>query len=311
MKRKLFCILLSLCMLLCFMPQAAWAATSWDSASVTQDSTGKTIKTVTVSTATELTEALDNVGSSENIEWVIKLANNIVLNGTLTISGTTVTLDLNGKVLSLKDDVNESVIKVTSNGNLTITDSTPGTQHYFKFAGDDYKKDLYGENAGLWQWLQDDNASEVDDYKTIYGGVITGGEANGGGIYVDSNCVLTLQKGNIAGCKAGSGGGVYNNGTFTMNSGNIQGCWADSDGGGVNGNVTMNGGTIQGCWADNNGGGVNGNVTMTRGEITYCCAKYLGGGVSGVVTISGGKISSCATNNNEGMKSAGVVSMVP
>lgn len=187
-------------------------------------------------------------------------------------------------------------------------------------------------------------ASNAKTPFTMEGGKITGNTAtsNGGGVYMAKG-VLTLTDGEISGNTIGGnarGGGVYlnNSSTFTMNGGAISGnqtnlssgygggvCLSSSssftlNGGRIDGNSaytaggvyfygdsgatwTMNGGKISGNTATHSGGGVYNfcnnsaaSFTMTDGVIsnntaTYGGGVYHGGNGRGSFTMSGGEIS--------------------
>lgn len=184
------------------------------------------------------------------------LCNNVNLTQALVIRGN-VTLDLNGFVLNLTGS--GSVIKVES-GTLTLVDSHPYAIHKFDATND------------LWS-LQESGGGE-----TVRGGIITGGNGvnsttdynqnGGGGVHIRPGAAFVMQGGNIVGCTAKKGGGVYvadsmtvTLGHFTMEGGSIIGCVATSDthsGGGVSnhGDFTMTGGTIRSCTATGHGGGI-------------------------------------------------------
>lgn len=172
--------------------------------------------------------ALTAAIADSNVDTV-KLAANIDISTSLTVNRT-VTLDLNGFVLKYQNDSQRgSVIVVEGSGNLTLTDSnTNPKQHKFTPNSD-----------GLW--VLDENGSE-----TVTGGVITGGTgypiqfgsgANvydtyyGGAVYIKSGGKLTMEGGNIVGCSAVYGGGVYVEGEFVMTGGSIIGCAANRGGG--------------------------------------------------------------------------------
>ena len=182
------------------------------------------------------------------------LCNNVKLTQALVIQGD-VTLDLNGFVLQHENrDANDSVIKIES-GTLTLVDSHPVTIHKFVKNTDD-------------PWTLDDSQGT----EIVRGGIITGENAgynDGGGVYVCPGAELVMQGGNIVGCKAKQGGGVYvadkneakTLGRFTMEGGSIVGCVATDEsysGGGVanHGDFTMTGGTIRSCTATGHGGGI-------------------------------------------------------
>ena len=168
-----------------------------------------------------LTAAIANVNVG-----TVKLTADITINATLSVNRT-VTLDLNGHVLQYKnDEVHGSPLAVESGGHLTIKDSGSNATHRFKPNSD-----------GLWV-LDEDNGTE-----TVYGGVITGGTGYpiqfgsgytayyGGAVYIKSGGKLTMEGGNIVGCSAVYGGGVYVEGEFVMTGGSIIGCAADRGGG--------------------------------------------------------------------------------
>ena len=174
-----------------------------------------------VGNAADLTKAIANVNVG-----TVKLTADITINATLSVNRT-VTLDLNGHVLQYKnDEVHGSPLAVESGGHLTIKDSGSNATHRFKPNSD-----------GLWV-LDEDNGTE-----TVYGGVITGGTGYpiqfgsgytayyGGAVYIKSGGKLTMEGGNIVGCSAVYGGGVYVEGEFVMTGGSIIGCAADRGGG--------------------------------------------------------------------------------
>lgn len=184
------------------------------------------------------------------------LCNDVELTQALVIQRT-VTLDLNGFVLNMtgSGSGSGSVIKV-ENGTLTLVDSNLDAIHKFVKNTDD-------------PWTLD----ESQGTEVIKGGVITGGNAgynDGGGVYVCPGAAFVMQGGNIVGCTAKQGGGVYVAddyttkalGHFAMAGGSIVGCVANDEqlsGGGVanHGAFTMTGGTIRSCIAaDGQGGGI-------------------------------------------------------
>ena len=269
-----------------------------------------------VTTASELTGALEDSNISR-----ITLKGDIDIGSTLTINRT-VTLDLNGNVLKMTGGV--SVIKVESDGDLTIQDSNKTTQHNFN-------QNCKDSAWHIDMWKLDDSGSE-----TVFGGVITGGGGDlvhcdgGGGVLVNAGGTLTMTGGSIVGCSAvGQGGGVYlaydsaigKNSTFTMTGGSIIGC-AAKNGGGVSvsprSTFTMGSGSeIRNCNALSGGGGVdisalwNSNIIgcfiMNDGTIRTCTGSY-GGGVfnSGSFIMSGGTIKSSISTTTQYASSGGV-----
>lgn len=232
-----------------------------------------------VSTAADLTSAL-----GDSTKDTVKLTADIIIDTTLTVNRA-VTLDLNGFVLRMTKE--GSVIKVEQGGNLTIADSDTDKAHKF-----------VQSTGGLWVLVDDSS-------KTVYGGIITGGNAQkGGGVYVAPGGKLNMTGGSIVGCQARyGGGGVYldNNdqtgepSEFTMTSSSIIGCTASDNGGGVAVNpactFTMNNGSeIRSCTA-RNGGGVYTNTSRTNGN--------------GVFTLRNGAILSCTADTSGYLSSRG------
>ena len=231
-----------------------------------------------VSTPEDLASAL-----GDSTKDTVKLTVDIIIDTTLTVNRA-VTLDLNGFVLRMTKE--GSVIKVEQGGNLTIADSDTDKAHKF-----------VQSTGGLWVLVDDSS-------KTVYGGIITGGNAQkGGGVYVAPGGKLNMTGGSIVGCQAKFGGGVYldNNdqtgepSEFTMTSSRIIGCTASDNGGGVAVNpactFTMNNGSeIRSCTA-RNGGGVYTNTSRKNGN--------------GVFTLRNGAILSCMVNTSEHPRSRG------
>ena len=152
----------------------------------------------------------------------IKLENNFVFENVMEVDNN-LTIDLNGHVLTIPKS-----ICVNSGAQLTIKDSGSNATHKFAPNSD-----------GLW--VLNENGT-----KSVPGGVITGGTgypiqfgsgANvydayyGGAVYIKSGGKLTMEGGNIVGCSAVYGGGVYVEGEFVMTGGSIIGCAADRGGG--------------------------------------------------------------------------------
>ena len=180
--------------------------------------------------ATEVSTADALTGDSVDLNGEYKLIADITIDRSIVINKEkSVTLDLNGHVLNLTDTSGgDSWITVEGGGNLTITDSSPTVPHNFEPNAD-----------GLW--VLNENGT-----KSVTGGVITGGTgypiqfgsgANvydayyGGAVYIKPGGKLTMEGGNIVGCSAVYGGGVYVAGEFVMTGGSIIGCAADRGGG--------------------------------------------------------------------------------
>lgn len=233
MKKQLVSILFALCMVLCFVPLAAFAE-------------GETEKVQEVTNRTDLFNAVADTSVT-----TVKLAADIDIDATLKVDRT-VTLDLNGHVLKYESANKGSVIVVENGGQLTIEDSnTSNLSHKFM------------PNGKLWV-LDDASGTEA-----VTGGVITGGTGTdlstyggttwycGGGALIKNGGSLTMRGGNIIGCSAECGGGVC----------------IDSERNGEPGQFSMSGGSIIGCVASNSGGGVfaSGKFQMSDKAVIRSC----------------------------------------
>lgn len=277
-KTKLLTVLLTLCMVLSPMSVSVFAV----NLSVKNDS--------------ELEAAFENADCTE-----IKLGENIETVWELDVDRT-VTLDLNGYTLSCSS-TDENIIRVRSNGNLTVKDSGIGG-----------KIDGQNKNCGI----------EVKGGTLTLesGSIVNCTDADGDGGAVDvANTGVTetpikygkfiMNGGAIMGCKAGDDGGAVDIGsgcTFVINGGTISNCRADDDGGAVfikqGGAFELNDGIIQNCSAGANGGAVNiyqdGHFSMTGGSIKSCKVDLGGLGMAvygsndkAVVTMIGGTFEDC------------------
>ena len=262
-----------------------------------------------VATAEELTGAL----ADSSFSW-ITLKRDIDIGSTLTVNRT-VTLDLNGCVLKMTGG--GSVIKVESDGNLTIADSNKTTQHNFN------------PNCKYLTWYIDMWKLDKDGTEIVSGGVITGGGGDfvyndGGGVLVNAGGTLTMTGGSIVGCSAGGlGGGVRlaydsaigKSSTFTLTGGSIIGCAAQIGGGVYVASgctfVMATSSNIHNCIANNDGGGVinHGTFKMYGGTISACTTVAFGGGGvcnNGTFIMSDGMIKGCTSPDGQYASGGGV-----
>lgn len=310
MKKQLVSILFALCMVLCLVPLAAFAE-------------GETENVQEVTNQTDLFNAVADTSVT-----TVKLAANIDVSSSLTVTRPDVTLDLNGFVLKYQNaDTRGSVITVKDGGNLTLTDSNTTAEHKFT-----------PNSNGLWV------SDATNGTETVTGGVITGGTGYpftlssstvvyyGGGVYIAPGGQLTMIGGNIIGCSATYGGGVHidgESGQFSMSGGSIAGCVASIIGGGVraSGTFKMSGqAVIRSCTAESAtqfvfGGGVyvNGSSSFEMSDtaiIKGCQAistssnSSNGGGVyvsssSSFVMSGEAKIEDCKAISNSSKSSNG------
>lgn len=175
-----------------------------------------------------------------------------------------VTLDLNGNVLKLDAETGSVIaIKIeiesftdTDSKKFTLQDNNPTKEHKFDTTNE------------VWTLVSNDATG--DKIKSVYGGVITAGKGYdvsdiktyGGGIYVQDVKTIELKGGNVVGCTASYGGGLYAiSGNLYLKGVNIMGCGNDElwntstaymSGGNISGSVYngrnwyMSGGTITG-----------------------------------------------------------------
>ena len=286
MKRRLLPILMTL-VLVCALP--IWAAfvtsgdvtnplvcTAWADTAEGERNSGTTQETFTeVTDETTLKKAVED-GKS------VRMTQDITLTSPLCIEKT-VTLDLNGHVLTRKNTDRYDIVIIQSGATLTLIDSNTGNlQHKF--------------NAGEGGWTKAADDATGEGIVTVTGGVIYGDA----GSSIDTRGIkildgkLEMYGGNIAGIGNGYthayGGGVYvsDKCTFNMYGGSIKGCYVFSDGGGVyvaaGGTFTMGGdSTIEGCNARSGGGVYNaGTFTMSGNSCIRNCIYRSGAGSGGV-----------------------------
>ena len=277
MKKRILSIVLTLCMVLMFVPQTVFAANT---------------------DATELQNKLDSGGT-------VTLSKDYTIDTTLNVKNT-VTLDLNGHVIKMTGS--DSVIKVGSGGNLTMTDSNKTATH----------TDTSLPAGGVITGSNADQGGGVLVYYgtfTMNGGTIANCSAEyGGGVSVTNYANFNMNGGTIANCSTKYGGGVFisKDCSFTMSGGIIENCTATTSnsnygGGGVfiskDCSFTMSGGIIENCSAASTfGGGVFswGNFSMSDNAIIRGCSAKFAGGVqvnAGTFTMTGGTIEACTSTN--------------
>lgn len=236
MKKRILCIILTVCMVMSLLPTWVVAQELTHLSQVGKQDTALqsiAVQNIGPNEAEVENDLYEKISAQVSF---IKLISDIEISGSLWI-GYEVTLDLNGHVLKMADDVDGSVIVVSGRGHLTLIDGDSTAEHKFKVNGTD-------------PWVLD----ETGGTETVKGGVITGGtgsridsasESNtisddsicGGGALIEKGGKLTMIGGNIVGCTAAGnnafGGGVFVRigGTFEMSGGSIAGCTAAAQGG--------------------------------------------------------------------------------
>ena len=315
MKRRLLPVLMTL-VLVCALP--IWAAfvtsgdvtnplvcTAWADTAEGERNSGTTQETFTeVTDETTLKKAVED-GKS------VRMTQDITLTSPLCIEKT-VTLDLNGHVLTRKNTDRYDIVIIQSGATLTLIDSNTGNlQHKF--------------NAGEGGWTKAADDATGEGIVTVTGGVIYGDA----GSSIDTRGIkildgkLEMYGGNIAGIGNGYthayGGGVYvsDKCTFNMYGGSIKGCYVFSDGGGVyvaaGGTFTMGGdSTIEGCNARSGGGVYNaGTFTMSGNSCIRNCIYRSGAGSGGVhsagtFNLNGGSVVRSLSGYNDNKELVGI-----
>lgn len=210
MKKRLFSIVLTLCMVLALMPQMVFAEEPGNY------------------------DELQGIMNDARHGGTVTLTKDYTINNTVTVYETT--LDLNGHVITMTG--NGSVIKVDYSDNFTLQDSSEG------------KTGVITSDTGSGPGFGGGVYVDADGSFTMNGGIIYDCYAqSGGGVFVRNGGSFTMNNGAISGCNAhvlGGGVCVDAGGSFTMNGGTIYNC-SSLDGGGVNNGGTLyaNGGTIR------------------------------------------------------------------
>ena len=252
MRRRVLCTLLALVLLLALLPVTAGAENNWD---------GWTIFN----------------GSNLNLSGGNYYLNtNVTAGSTIYIDGT-VTLDLNGQILtsSQTDDV---LFSINEGGTLTIKDSgTGGTI------------DGNNRNSGI----DVSGGMLIMESGTIANCMEKGDEGggDGGAVDVSSSGRFIMKGGLIVDCKADDDGGAVDIGkncVFIMNGGTIRDCSADDDGGAVfikgGGTFTMSGSAkIENCTAGNNGDAL---YNKDGGHFSMSANATINGKVFGAYTVT-------------------------
>ena len=230
MRKWILSIMFAICMVIIFMPQAAFAANA---------------------DHTVLQRKLTAGGT-------VTLEDNYTIDSTLEVTKNVI-LDLNGHVIKMSDSGSGSVIRVNNGASLTLQDSSPAAAHDGDNASLPYGGVLTGGSVGDSNYYSDGGGgvNVVQGSFTMNGGTIYGCKAAkyGGGVHVASGS-FTMTGGTIYGCTAQYGGGVRlyaGNNSFTMTGGIIENCAASLSGDavftGFNVTFSADGGTIIGTVA--------------------------------------------------------------
>lgn len=330
MKKRLLPILLTL-VLVCALPLGAVFVTSGDvtsalvSAAWAEDAVGENSTEGEGSAPAQVT--FTEVDSETTLKNAVAAGKSVKLTGDIGISSalevkSSLTLDLNGHVLSRKGAGNFSMIQVKDNAKLTLDDSGSTAVYKFDTSGQSWRKasdDAAGENiavvnGGVLYGAVNSQEGDTSGIEIINGTLemrggnivgVAGKEwsSHGGGVYVSNGCTFNMCGGSIKGCRAGYGGGVYNAGTFTMSGSS---CIADciysgtTGSGGVHnaGTFKLNGGSIEGTLSEQSEDGTGLDIynegtlqtTITVSCSVDNCKEIREGRFTGYFCNDGGKI---------------------
>ena len=294
MKKRLISMVLAVSMAVSIMPAPAFASGGGQQPETV---IGQEIDRQNSSEDYSEVSSLDQLTYANN-ECKVRLTKNIVMTKAVTVDiGNRLTIDLNGHTLTAAANSRAFYIQ---GGALTIEDSI-GTGI---IQGSGTVTDNGGFGGAIWM------SSDINNALTLTGGTIRGFTAKyGAGVYMMGNGTFRMTGGAIQDCSAtggnADGGGVYvSGGSFEMFGGTIFACNAANAGGGVyvsSGSFEMSGGSIENCTA-HEGAGVKvyasntktASFSMTGGEIKNCntdgVSIFATGNGTSEFTMDGGTI---------------------
>lgn len=335
MKKRLFSILLALCMVLCLVPTTAFAESETEEPPVCSCETACTAEAMNAdcpicgaegalpencakcaqpaddAAVQPEGEVSDPQPEGEVSDPQPETALTSLIGGNETAKDvstaeelTAAIADVNFDTVRLASDIN---IDTTLTVNRTVTLDLNG---YTLTSGDTECDDIFSVNEHGNLTVKDSGTGgKIDGQNKNCGFSINGG-------------ILTLKSGTIINCMTdGDGGavdissgdseGVY--GKFVMNGGAITNCKVSDDSGAVDigkgCTFIMNSGTISGCRADDDAGAIfikgNASFVMNGGTIENCSAGFCGGAVkirnTSSFTMTGGTISNCTAQQGGGV----------
>ena len=336
MKKRLFSILLALCMVLCLVPTTAFAESETEEPPVCTCETACTAEAMNAdcpicgaegalpencakcaqpaddAAVQPEGEVSDPQPEGEVSDPQPKTALTALIGGSETATEVSTADELTAAIAGVNFDTVKLAANISISSSLTVNrpDVTLDLNGYTLTCGDTECDDIFSvyESGNL----------TVKDSGT--GGKIDGQNKNCG--FCIYGGVLTLESGTIINCmtdgdgsavdiSSGDSEGVY--GKFVMNGGAITNCKATDDGGAVDigkgCTFIMNSGTISGCRADDDAGAIfikgNASFLMNGGTIENCSAGNYGGAVkirnTSRFTMNGGTISSCTAQQGGGV----------
>ena len=326
MKKRLFSILLALCMVLCLVPTTAFAESETEEPPVCTCETACTAEAMNADCPIcgaegalpencECSEPIENAEpegeeNEEQPEGEVsdpqpETALTGLIGGNETVKEVSTADELTAAIADVKFDTVKLAANISISSSLTVTRTvTLDLNGYTLTCGDTECDDIFSVN--------EHGNLTVKDSGT--GGKIDGQNKNGG--FSINGGILTLKSGTIINCMTDGDGGavdISDGGMFVMSGGAITNCKASDDSGAVDiGDACtfiMNSGTISGCSADDDAGAIfikgNASFVMNGGTIENCSAGNNGGAVkmrnTSRFTMNGGTISSCTAQQGGGV----------
>ena len=330
MKKRLFSILLALCMVLCLVPTTAFAESETEETPVCTCETACTEETMNTecpvcgvegalpencakcaqpaddAAVQPEGEVSDPQPEGEVSDPQPETALTSLIGGNETAKDVSTAEELTAAIADVKFDTVKLTGDISISNSLTVNrpDVTLDLNGYTLTCGDTECDDIFSVNEHGNLTVKDSGTGgKIDGQNNNCGFSINGG-------------ILTLKSGTIINCMTDGDGGavdISDGGKFEMSGGAITNCKASDDSGAVDigdgCTFIMNSGTISGCRADDDAGAIfikgNASFLMNGGTIENCSAGNYGGAVkirnTSRFTMNGGTISSCTAQQGGGV----------
>ena len=321
MKKRLFSILLALCMVLCFVPTTAFAESETEEPPVCSCETACTAEAMNTEcpvcgvegalpeNCAKCAQPADDAAvqpEGEVSDPQPETALTSLIGGNETAKDVSTAEELTAAIADVKFDTVKLTGDISISNSLTVNrpDVTLDLNGYTLTCGDTECDDIFSVNEHGNLTVKDSGTGgKIDGQNNNCGFSINGG-------------ILTLKSGTIINCMTDGDGGavdISDGGKFEMSGGAITNCKASDDSGAVDigdgCTFIMNSGTISGCRADDDAGAIfikgNASFLMNGGTIENCSAGNYGGAVkirnTSRFTMNGGTISSCTAQQGGGV----------
>ena len=321
MKKRLFSILLALCMVLCLVPTTAFAESETEELPVCTCETACTAEAMNADcpicdaegalpeNCAKCAQPADDAAvqpEGEVSDPQPKTALTALIGGSETATEVSTADELTAAIAGVNFDTVKLAANISISISLTVNrpDVTLDLNGYTLTCGDTECDDIFSVNEHGNLTVKDSGTGgKIDGQNKNCGFCIYGG-------------VLTLESGTIINCMTDGDGGavdISDGGKFEMSGGAITNCKASDDSGAVDigdgCTFIMNSGTISGCRADDDAGAIfikgNASFLMNGGTIENCSAGNYGGAVkirnTSRFTMNGGTISSCTAQQGGGV----------